>query len=204
MPFKGPRLASCVASETTEIQGPCQVCRATCGGPKTPSRTSDTNLDCLFDGNAHLFDAANIGRARPPLQPLCDFVTKTNVIFLTVSCFIVTFFVFKRNNKKQAELKYLCGGYQALFKGSRWHNMAPSYLLDSRTALSLWTGVSWKGSKNFDVESTLQVWISLKWIEINCLSSTENLEYLWLFIKEKSLLVFEWQLFEKRVPKTSF
>ena len=78
-----------------------------------------------------------------PLYDLpLDFVTKTIVIFLTVSCFIVTFFVFKRNNKKQAELKYLCGGYQALFKGSRWHNMAPSYLLDSRTALSLWTGVS--------------------------------------------------------------
>ena len=64
-----------------------------------------------------------------PLYDLpLDFVTKTIVIFLTVSCFIVTFFVFKRNNKKQAELKYLCGGYQALFKGSRWHNMAPSYL----------------------------------------------------------------------------
>ena len=41
--FKGPRLASCFASGTTEIQGHHQVCRAGRRGPKKPSKTSDTN-----------------------------------------------------------------------------------------------------------------------------------------------------------------
>ena len=48
----GPRLASCIASGTTEIQGHCQVCRARRGGPRTPSTTTDTNLDCAFVENA--------------------------------------------------------------------------------------------------------------------------------------------------------
>ena len=38
-PFKGPRLASCVASGITEKQGHCQVCRARHGGSRTLSRT---------------------------------------------------------------------------------------------------------------------------------------------------------------------
>ena len=51
-PFKGPRLASCVASGTTEIQGHLQVCRARRGGPRTPSKIADANLDCAFVENA--------------------------------------------------------------------------------------------------------------------------------------------------------
>ena len=51
-PFSGPRLASCVASGTTEIQGHSQVCRARRGGPRTPSTTTDANLDCAFVANA--------------------------------------------------------------------------------------------------------------------------------------------------------
>ena len=51
-PFKGPRLASCVASGTTEIQGHRHVCCARRGGPRTPSTTIDANLDCAFVENA--------------------------------------------------------------------------------------------------------------------------------------------------------
>ena len=47
-PFKGPRLASCVASGTTDIQGHPQVCRTRRGGPRTPSTTTDGNLDCAL------------------------------------------------------------------------------------------------------------------------------------------------------------
>ena len=48
-PFSGPRL---VASGTTEKQGHRQVWRARCGGPRTPSTTTDANLDCAFVENA--------------------------------------------------------------------------------------------------------------------------------------------------------
>ena len=51
-PFSGPRLTSCVASGTTEIQGHRQVCRARPRGHRTPSRTTDANLDCAFVENA--------------------------------------------------------------------------------------------------------------------------------------------------------
>ena len=51
-PFSGPRLASSVASGTTEKQGHRQVCRARRGGPRTPSTTTDANLDCAFVENA--------------------------------------------------------------------------------------------------------------------------------------------------------
>merc|ERR1719499_2138626 len=47
-PFLGPRLASCVASGTTEVPGHRQVWRARRGGPRTPSTTTDANLDCAF------------------------------------------------------------------------------------------------------------------------------------------------------------
>ena len=46
--FRGPRLALCVASGTAEKQGHCQVCRARRGGPRTPSHTTDANLDCVL------------------------------------------------------------------------------------------------------------------------------------------------------------
>ena len=51
-PFKGPRLASSLASRTTEIQGHSQVCRARRESPRTPSTTTDANLDCAFVENA--------------------------------------------------------------------------------------------------------------------------------------------------------
>ena len=49
---KSPRLASCVASGTTEIQGHRQVCQARHGGPRAPSTTADANLHCAFVENA--------------------------------------------------------------------------------------------------------------------------------------------------------
>ena len=52
--FSGPRLASCVVSGATEIQGHRQVCRARRGGPRTLS-TTDTNLDCAFVENALIY-----------------------------------------------------------------------------------------------------------------------------------------------------
>ena len=38
------------------------------GGPRTPTRTTDANLDCAFVENALVFVAPKIGRARasPP------------------------------------------------------------------------------------------------------------------------------------------
>ena len=51
----GPRLASCVASGTTEIQGHRQVWYARRGGPRTPSTETDAKLDYAFVENA-LFD----------------------------------------------------------------------------------------------------------------------------------------------------
>ena len=50
--FKGPQLASCVASGTTEIQGHCQVCCARRRGPRTPSTATDANHDCALFENA--------------------------------------------------------------------------------------------------------------------------------------------------------
>ena len=43
-----PPLASCVAFGTTDIQGHRQVWRARSRGPRTPSTTTDANLDCAF------------------------------------------------------------------------------------------------------------------------------------------------------------
>ena len=64
-PFKGPQLASCVASGTIENQGHRQVCRTRKegGGPRGPSRTTDANLDCAFVGNALVFVVQKIGWA---------------------------------------------------------------------------------------------------------------------------------------------
>ena len=54
MPFRGPRLASCVASRSTEIQGHSQVWLSRRGGLRTPSRTTEENLGCAFVENAAL------------------------------------------------------------------------------------------------------------------------------------------------------
>ena len=51
-PYKGPSLASCVASGITEKQGHNQVCRARLGGPRTESKAADANLDCASVDNA--------------------------------------------------------------------------------------------------------------------------------------------------------
>ena len=53
--FKGPRLASFVASGTKEIQGHHQVLSAMRGGPITPSRTADLNLDFALVENMLIF-----------------------------------------------------------------------------------------------------------------------------------------------------
>ena len=47
-PFKDPQLASCVASGTAEIHGHHQVCHTRRGYPRTPSTTTEANLDCAF------------------------------------------------------------------------------------------------------------------------------------------------------------
>ena len=53
MPFKGPRLALCIAFVTAENQGHSQVCSARPRGPRTPSsRTTDARLDGVFVENA--------------------------------------------------------------------------------------------------------------------------------------------------------
>ena len=54
-PFKGPWLASYVASGTTENQGHSQFCCAGRGGPRKPSKTTDANLDYAFVLNALYF-----------------------------------------------------------------------------------------------------------------------------------------------------
>ena len=43
-PIKGPQPRHVICFRTTEIQGHRQVWRARCGGPRTPSRTTDANL----------------------------------------------------------------------------------------------------------------------------------------------------------------
>ena len=57
----------CVASRTTEIQRHVQVWRTRRGGPRIPSRTTDTNPDCVFVENAPVFVVPSIRGARPPL-----------------------------------------------------------------------------------------------------------------------------------------
>ena len=53
--------------------------RARCEGPRTQSRTTDANLDCVFVENALVFVVPNIGRAWAPLyDPLEVFVSIGN------------------------------------------------------------------------------------------------------------------------------
>ena len=53
--FSGPRLTSCVASGTTEIQGHRQEWCTKRRGPRTPSTTTDANLDCALVENAPFY-----------------------------------------------------------------------------------------------------------------------------------------------------
>ena len=45
-PWRALDLPLAIASRTTEIQEQRQVCCARLGGPRTPWKTTDTNLDC--------------------------------------------------------------------------------------------------------------------------------------------------------------
>ena len=54
--LKGPPLAFCIASGTTEKQGHGKVCSASRGGPRTPSGTTDANLDGMFVKNALFYN----------------------------------------------------------------------------------------------------------------------------------------------------
>ena len=53
-PFKGPQPWRIHCFGTTEIQGHCRVWRARRGGPMTPLRTTDTDLNCRLK-KMHLF-----------------------------------------------------------------------------------------------------------------------------------------------------
>ena len=75
--FKGPGLTLYIASGTTEKQ----VCCTRRGGPRTPSRTTDSNLDRAFVENTLVFVVPKSGGARPPLGPhWLSPVQKTHII----------------------------------------------------------------------------------------------------------------------------
>ena len=46
LPFKHHRLASCIALGAKKKQGHCQLCQARHGGPRTPSKKANANLNC--------------------------------------------------------------------------------------------------------------------------------------------------------------
>ena len=74
-PFKGPEIASCIASRTIENQVHRQVCCAKREGPRTLSRTTDAKLICAFVENAlRTFVVPKIGTAWTPLPPLNESV----------------------------------------------------------------------------------------------------------------------------------
>ena len=68
VPFKGPALS--VASGTTEIQGNRQVCGTRRRGPRTPSRTTDANLDCAFVENALFLHQSLIMKSQQNINEL--------------------------------------------------------------------------------------------------------------------------------------
>ena len=68
MPFKGPRLALCVASSTTKTQVHGQVCRIRREGPRTLSRKAYPNLDCAFVENKQVSVAQKIGKGKDHLS----------------------------------------------------------------------------------------------------------------------------------------
>ena len=45
------------------------MCRTRCGGPRTPLRTNDANLDYALVENAFLFVVPKFGEALDPLGP---------------------------------------------------------------------------------------------------------------------------------------
>ena len=68
-PFKGSQLASFVLPKLiTEIQGHCQECRTSHGGPGTLSRTIDANLDFAFV-QKHLLSPFQLLGGLSPLCP---------------------------------------------------------------------------------------------------------------------------------------
>ena len=54
--LKGPLLAACVTSGTTESQRHPHVWQARSRGPRTPSGVTDGNLDCVFVENSFVFN----------------------------------------------------------------------------------------------------------------------------------------------------
>ena len=76
-PSKDPRLSSCVASGTSEIQGHRQVCRARRGGPRTPPRTTDANFDCTFVAKRTFLHQSLIVKSQ---QNIIELVTRPGII----------------------------------------------------------------------------------------------------------------------------
>ena len=66
-----PRL---LLPNSSDTRTPPEVCKAKCPGPRTPSRTTDTNLDCAPVENALVWVAPKIGGSwaslGPPVLPL--------------------------------------------------------------------------------------------------------------------------------------
>ena len=66
----------------------CAALGAEVRGPRTPSRTTDANLDCAFVENALLFVVPNIGGARAPLgSPLSAPLDSIIVLAASASLF---------------------------------------------------------------------------------------------------------------------
>ena len=78
-PYRGNTILFCSSQQLSpsrvllperikENQGHRHVCRARRGGPRTPSRTTEANLDCAFVENALVSIFPNFGWARAPLS----------------------------------------------------------------------------------------------------------------------------------------
>ena len=65
-PSRALILDACLASGIPEIKGHCQVCWAGRGAPRTPSITTQANLDCALVKTVLVFIYLKIGGARPP------------------------------------------------------------------------------------------------------------------------------------------
>ena len=103
-PLMGHRLASFVASGTTELQGHGQVCHARRRGPKTLLRITDTNFDCAFVENAHVFIDPKIAWAwaslgHPVYRIFSPCGQKTSPSFTKQSRSWLMSYVFKRSKE---------------------------------------------------------------------------------------------------------
>ena len=73
-----------------------QECHAKLGGPRTPSRSADTNLDCANLKNALLFSVPKIGSARAPVAHLYD--PSLSKLMIYMHSLIMMFHVFRHWN----------------------------------------------------------------------------------------------------------